>query len=202
MQTTLVRAGMLVILLALPVLVFLGLRFFGTNHYRLPYYLPATDADGRVQLNGEDTLFRQLDRTYYAGVAMSDTPSDRMYLVHVLDSTCAESCERVLAQAARIQALATSIEGLKVVTLIRRGITFGNTPTWEIKTLNDAELAQSILAIGFNEKQLGGQTIPLESKFLLIDRAGYLRGYYNALLPEDIDRAMAEIKVLDHEYKQ
>lgn len=193
---------MLVILLALPVLVFLGLQFFGTNHYRLPYYLPATDADGRVQLNGEDTLFRQLDPTYYMGVQKTGMSEDKMYLIHVLDSTCAESCEKVLAQAVRFQALASSIEGLTVVTLAKSGLTFSTTPTWEVKTLTNEELAQSSQALGFNEKPLGGQTIPLESKFLLIDRAGYLRGYYNALLPEDVDRAMAEIKVLDHEYKQ
>ncbi|GAB4395735.1 MAG: hypothetical protein OHK0053_06030 [Microscillaceae bacterium] len=39
-------------------------------------------------------------------------------------------------------------------------------------------------------------------KFILVDKEGRIRGYYNGTEREDVDRLILEIKILLHEYKQ
>jgi protein SCO1/2 len=42
----------------------------------------------------------------------------------------------------------------------------------------------------------------LETKLVLIDADGHIRGYYNASDLEETNRLMAEIKILDYEKKR
>ena len=41
----------------------------------------------------------------------------------------------------------------------------------------------------------------IESRLMLIDSKGYTRGFYNGTDPEEIDRLMAELKILNYEKK-
>ena len=192
---------MLLLLLALPAFVFLILKQFGTNHFRLPYYLPLTDQEGIPRLSGRDTLYTQLDLNLLD--VKADSASLHLYLVHAVRMPCADSCEKVLAQAARLYSLSSTIKGLRLISLAEKGVfDSARSERWIIKEMINEELNKKIAALRFEEKLLGGQTIPLKAKFLLLDHKGFIRGYYNALSPEDIDRAMAEIKVLEYEYKQ
>lgn len=46
------------------------------------------------------------------------------------------------------------------------------------------------------------KTIPYYYQFILIDKQGYIRGKYEANNPEDVDRLIAEIKILRDIYKK
>lgn len=51
------KAGVLIFVLVLPVFIILFLNLFAENHFLLPYLLPKLEADGRVKMNGKDTVF-------------------------------------------------------------------------------------------------------------------------------------------------
>ena len=47
-------------LLLVPVLVFLLLKGFGTNHYNLRYYFPVVTYEGEALVQNGDTVFRKI----------------------------------------------------------------------------------------------------------------------------------------------
>lgn len=51
------KAGVLIFVLVLPVFIILFLNLFAENHFSLPYLMPALEADGRVKMDGKDTVF-------------------------------------------------------------------------------------------------------------------------------------------------
>ncbi len=42
------KAGLLIVTLVIPALVFTFLKFFATNHYDLQHYFPITDTSGKI----------------------------------------------------------------------------------------------------------------------------------------------------------
>lgn len=52
------------------------------------------------------------------------------------------------------------------------------------------------------KKNKPAKTIPYYEQFMLIDKQGYVRGRYDATDPTEIDRLLAEIKILQDIYKK
>ena len=56
-----IKTGLLIIVLVVPVLIFLFLQGYTTNHFDLPYYVPLRDSvTNEVIVNNGDTAYYQL----------------------------------------------------------------------------------------------------------------------------------------------
>ena len=52
------------------------------------------------------------------------------------------------------------------------------------------------------KKAKSAETIPYTEQFILVDKQGYIRGFYDGTDPEEVDRLMAEVKILLDIYKK
>ncbi|WP_159469213.1 hypothetical protein [Dyadobacter sp. 3J3] len=208
------KAGLLIVTLVIPALVFTFLKFFATNHYDLQHYFPVTDSSGKVEVNNGDTLFYKVPVIHLkntSGQLVSEEfGNGKVTVVGYLPENCLNTCEIVLAQVERVFALKETIPYLNVVTLSDKWAgkkdTYPeeiNTKGWKVLTGSDDELKK----VWDSELRLlteipGSKTNSLETKLVLIDAEGYIRGYYNASDSEETNRLMAEIKILDYEKKE
>ncbi|MFN4145036.1 MAG: hypothetical protein ACK4GN_04365 [Runella sp.] len=65
-----------------------------------------------------------------------------------------------------------------------------------------ANIAVSKYKVSPLKKTNSSETIPYARQFILIDKEGYIRGFYDGGDVEDVDRLMAEIKVLIDIYQK
>jgi len=193
------KAGLLILTLVTPALIFVFLKFFGTNHYVLPYYNPQSNRNGQIVVENGDTLFSKNSEIKLKSAKTSI--EDKLTVVNYLPEICEDSCLLMLAQLERINNLTTDIPDLAILTLTESGKQSSGYSDelgkgkWKVLPASNDE-ARNVL-----EKQLGLQTASFDNKLVLIDKQGYTRGFYNGADSEDADRLMAEIKILQYEYK-
>jgi protein SCO1 len=86
---------------------------------------------------------------------------------------------QLIQQFSRVEKLAS--DDVKVEALKGENVEKDATEIYKIKPLIKAKSAENIL---YNEQ------------FILIDKEGYTRGVYDGTDPEDVDRLLAELKIL------
>ncbi|TLU89854.1 hypothetical protein [Dyadobacter sediminis] len=108
----------------------------------------------------------------------------------------------MLAQIQRVNNLTIDIPDLVITTLADSAyMQHSDYPdelgkqNWKI-LLTGKEEATDVM-----EKLSGSCQDDLHNMLVLVDKDGYTRGYYKGADPEDSDRLMAEIKILQYEYK-
>ncbi|SDE73237.1 hypothetical protein SAMN04487996_106333 [Dyadobacter soli] len=190
------KAGLLIVTLVIPALIFALLKLFGTNHYDLPYFVTEKDGNGSVIVQNGDTLFHKVsaDCGIFGGVNLGD----RLTIAVRMPSKCGEPCERATDELQRIAALKAAIPELQILLIaadtVRRG-------EWQSVKVDSATIAGCFS----NEltdavKGSDGLNGPA-GQMVLIDGNKYVRGFYKAGDGEETDRLMAEIKILDYERK-
>jgi protein SCO1 len=195
------KAGLLIVTLVIPALIFLFLQLFGTNHYSLPYFNPAKGASGEILIQNGDTVYHKITESCVVGGSADF--AGKLTVISYLGRDCSDSCEIALAQLKRVAALSDKIPDLKVKTLTIAGNTAavhfgtGNQDSWEfIQTLEKNIKNCFDLTPG-----QGGQVFNDPTGVLLVDTESYIRGYYKGSDEKDMDRLMAEIKILEYERK-
>lgn len=199
--------------LAFPVLIFLFLKIFTTNHYDLPYYVPMIDSvRNEVVINEGDTVFYQLGDfrliTTSNETLTSNQLRGKMTVVSSIRISNVDGYEKVIGELVRINKLSESYPELMILTLIPEKGTIIETElekrkvvseSWKVVSVPDSTKQKYLDTIfHLSEKVAVPQTISLNNRLSLVDASGFIRGYYNALDPEDVDRLMAEIKILDY----
>lgn len=167
-----IKAGMLTLVLVLPALVILFLHGFAENHFQLPYLIPLTDSSGKVSMNGKDTLFYQVP----------NTDGDQIKIISFISKNASNQLKQ---QYSRVEKLASG-------DVILENIVGSETEREAIQTYRVSPLKK--------EKSL--ETIPYNEQFVLLDKKGYIRGFYDGTNPEDVDRLTAEVKILLDIYKK
>ncbi|TDB63663.1 hypothetical protein [Arundinibacter roseus] len=216
---TYIKTGLLVLTLAVPVLIFLFLKGFTTNHFDLPYFIPLKDSvTQQVTISEGDTVFYTLRDFSVKSIQSADTLStnnlvDRTVIVSILPDSCRNgsvSCKVVLDQLARLSALLPDYSSLVMLTLVDAEVDLGNVlslrkdneKNWRILSVQDSSLTYLQEKVFYlSGKGISGQTISSSFQFSLIDSKGYIRGYYDPLDPKEMDRLFAEIKVLEYSRK-
>ncbi len=200
------------ITLAFPVLFFLFLKLFASNHFDLPYFVPLRDATNNVVMKpGGDTAFYQIQDSSlptFGSTINAASLKGKTVLVSTLSSPCGDTCQKVLSQLVRLHALHQEYPSFIILTLIdkddsqlipslneRRQSDAG----WLVSALPDSTLRSAIQDVfRLNEKVPGLQTISPPARLSLMDGAGFIRGFYDTTDPEEIDRLMAEVRILEH----
>ncbi|WP_165903693.1 SCO family protein [Hymenobacter gummosus] len=207
----------------MPVLAFLFLFGFGTNHFALPTYYPvrvdSTQVGGKWQ---RDTVFHRVGN-FRLQDQRGQTVSQRdlsgsVYVASFFFATCPQVCPRLNTQLQRVQEKFRKEERLKLVSytvdpqhdsvavLADYGRQFGATPgKWFLLTgskdsINRLAVEQyKVLTPG--PSMLAGTVGLMHSqRLLLVDRDQHIRGMYDGLDPKEIDRLMTEIRILLYTY--
>lgn len=205
------KAGLLIITLVIPALIFTFLRFFATNHYSIPFYHPLTDTDGRIRMNGKDTMFYSVQKLNAVTIAGNDLPQHpfkgKLTVINYLPDSCQDSCQIIQSNLERIQSLVKEIKGLNMITIsdtttneLKVSPRYTGKSGWTMAKVNPEDLSMVLdETLKFQTKVPKAKTNSLESKLMLIDKDEHIRGYYNGYDPEEINRLMAEIKILNFE---
>lgn len=193
------KAGLLILTLVTPALIFVFLKYFGTNHYVLSYYNPQVNSNGEIIIENGDTLFSKISEIKLKSAKAN--VEDKITVISYLPANCTDSCLLMLAQLERVNNLATDIPDLVILSLTEdtkesSGLS-GEMGKGKWNVLQTSE-EEAIIAM---HEQLGLKTENFENKLVLIDKQGFTRGFYNGADSEDADRLMAEIKILQYEYK-
>lgn len=200
------KAGLLILLLAFPAFFFVFLKFFGTNHYDLPYFHPKLDSLGNAVLTDGDTVYYQLDD--FLGIRADDDSvsadilrnSINVFLFASEDAAETDklkgAIERLVGRLAgskhAIQYIVDS--RLASVSFPEANIVIDNNRT-EGSRLDWKQLFK------MDTKDGTGRTFSAGSSLILVDGQRRVRGYYDIQDAEELDRAIAEIKILEYQYE-
>jgi protein SCO1/2 len=209
------KAGILIALLMVPAFVFLFLKGFTTNHFDLPYFRPLTDSSGRFVLNNyADTVYKPVTGWHFTrneAILSEKDLRGKWVVVGNMYANCSDSCKQVLTNLKRVETLTVSMPGLLLVTLtdsrknVERSfkeLELSENKSWWILEGSSDEMASALESLYIDdEKNTVNQTISASQELVLLDEMGFVRGRYDGLDPEEIDRLMAEIKILEYNSK-
>ncbi len=209
-----IKTGLLIIVLVVPVLIFLFLQGYTTNHFDLPYYVPLRDSvTNEVIVKNGDTTFYQLENFSLAtfdsqSIITAAQLRGKITVISTIKGPCGEECEKVISKLTRIRALHESFPSLAVLTILRTQDTtllkkIADRPQggWLVAFLPEDVYKQVLQNVFHLDISDNTQTISGYKPFSLIDRKGYIRGYYNVREDEEIERLLAEIRVLEYNTK-
>lgn len=189
------KSAFLFLLIALPVLIFLFLKFFGRNEFTIPVYYQKGLGDSLT------TPCLDKSREQYV-VRNMEVDMGKINIVHFervdgpVLKTRLEELERVqdvFQNDADIE-LTTYLNGssisLKDITDYNKRIQFVDQ-FWKISQLDSADWA--------NLKYCGMAMTNLDNRVVLVDKQNRIRGYYNIIEREETDRLILELRILKTE---
>lgn len=192
------KAGMLIVLLALPAFFFLFLKLFGTNHYDLPYFHPVTDSAGQVRLNGADTVYYSIEGPlgldYQGDTVFADLLEGQVTFFLIPDRSPGETVRRKEAEARFIG----KFGGPDNVLFVGRKKkddhpdAFPETVRWVDDTAGSIPGWGEILKTDIP----GLRTFSKDISLVLVDGKRHIRGYYDLSDQDEFDRAVAEGRIL------
>lgn len=231
------KAGILTLMLVIPVLFFLWIRFGGVNHYTLPRYFPLRDSTtNQIQIinNGperswwepeQDTVFHTIPDFHLLNQDSVEVNRDlikgKIVVADFFFSRCPTICPKMSSQLNRIQdvflnypevlLVSHSIDPVHDTPSVLRAYAKryeAEANKWVFLTGDKSQIYQ--LAIkGYklavqddNAKTGSDETFTHDSKLVLVDKDGVIRGYYDAEDKEEIDRLILEIRVLQDIYNK
>ena len=216
---------MLGLLLLVPVLVFLFLSRFGTNHYALPLLLPDRVVSTRTA-GGEwqrDTVFHQIRPFRLLSSAGSEMSSVELnkgaYVAQFYESD--EASPLVARQLLRVQEKFRQDARVRVlsfvvnpgprpaVTLQQMAEQYGTVAGKWFFLTGPADTMRALLHDEYRydvpyQRTIKGHVVtalPAPGRLLLLDRNNRLRGVYDGRDGREIDRLLTEINVLLYTYE-
>lgn len=202
------KAAFLIALLLVPAFIFLFLKGFTTNHFDLPYFNPVRDARGSYVMNESgDTLYQNIGISGFRKNGHLLTREDfraKWVVLGLFPGQCEVPCKRVLSNLKRLNVITPSIPELIMVMAtdslpgLTEALANSDAKTWWIVAGSRSDLEGLGQAVNGVSVEAHTSGIGSGSELVLIDAAGFVRGRYNGMEPEEIDRLMAEIKILSY----
>jgi protein SCO1/2 len=216
-----IKAGILLIVLGVPVFVFIFLKVFGENKFDLPNYFPELDESGELKVvNGDTTFIKVPDFTLTdQSNEMVEYKKDKITVVSFFFSRCGTICPITNKNLLRVAETFKSNDFVQLLSLTvdpvydrpevlnkyanELGSNYNN---WRFLT-GDKKLIYDLAIKGMKlpvsdaseyDKNIVDidQTFIHSDKLLLIDSSGKIRGIYEGTNKSDIERLVVEIKVL------
>lgn len=219
-----IKAGILIAILVVPASIFLFLKFFGSNRFDLPYFMPQINEHGEALIQNGDTVFHQVPQ--FELIDQTNRPFDsetklkgKPYVVSFFFTRCGTICPVITRNQKLIQ---EAFKGNPNVQMVSISIDPKyDTPEVLSKYANDLGATPSMWSFLTGKKTyvydlaIKGYKLPVadasaydpsitdpdqtfihSEKLLLVDGQGYIRGIYDGTLKSEIKRAIVEIKVL------
>ncbi len=215
------KAGILIVTLGVPALVFLMFKFFGKNNFDLPYYFPVIDSNGEVKMSKGDTVFNQIPafslQDQAGKICKIDTGTIKV--VSFFFSRCGTICPTTNANIKRVAGLINEKQKVQFYSITVDPVydtpevllTYQKKqeflePNWTFLTgdkkyIYDLAIKRFKLPVADASEYDKGiknidETFIHSDKLLLIDKLGFIRGIYTGTDKFEIDRLGLEIKVL------
>lgn len=222
------KAGILIAILVIPAFIFIFLKLFGNNYYKLPYMMPEIDEHGQVLMKGADTVYHKIPDfvlTDQNGTQFSSQQTKgKIYVVNFFFTRCGTICPKLSSAMVRVQdVFADNPDVLMVSHSVDPNhdtpeVMAAYAKKYDAKTgkwfflTGDKKAVYDLAIKGYklpvadaseydkNIKNVDEMFIHSE-KMMLIDKEGYIRGIYDGTFNVDVERLLAEIKVLQEIYK-
>jgi protein SCO1/2 len=221
MQKKYFRAGILFLVLGVPVFVFLFLKFFGNNKFDLPHYFPELAENGEVKIVAGDTLFIKVPdfKLFDQDSIELSFNQGQIRVVGFFFSRCGTICPVTNKNILRVAENFKKSKDLQILSITvdpkydtphilkLYSQTFGfSGDNWKFLT-GDKKYIYDLCIKGFKlpvsdasqyDSKISNvdQTFIHSDRLLLIDKENHIRGIYEGTNVTDIDRLMVEIKVL------
>ena len=221
MQKKYFRAGILFLVLGVPVFVFLFLKFFGNNKFDLPHYFPELAENGEVKIVNGDTLFVKVPdfKLFDQDSIELSFKQGQIRVVGFFFSRCGTICPVTNKNLLRVAENFKKSKDLQILSITvdpkydspyilkLYSQTFGfSGDNWRFLT-GDKKYIYDLCIKGFKlpvsdasqyDSKISDvdQTFIHSDRLLLIDKENHIRGIYEGTNVTDIDRLMVEIKVL------
>lgn len=199
------RTGILLLLLALPVFIWLFLKFFGQNRYDVPVFYeqgaPLDDCSGGSQQPHAIPSF-SLQEVIDQRTATEDIFDNHISAVYFFSYPCDSLCFQVMEELARVQDVFERQHDVQIVSINENSTdpqrlealpkTFNRLPgQWKFLTGAGEEVA-NLMQCGFVLENNSKKDHPV----VLIDGKRRIRGYYSGTDAVEIDRLILEIRIL------
>ncbi|MFW5759437.1 MAG: hypothetical protein ACOCXH_00485 [Cyclobacteriaceae bacterium] len=202
------KAGLLVSLLAIPVLIYLFLQIFGQNYYSLPIYYQ----NNATSAPDDCTNFTEAQQVDWSNIqkysSQLNLNNEKITVFAAISDDCDQECQIKFNQASRLANNYVNQDSLQIVVVI---INEQSSDTSEIKKPTDLNNLKFVnlnveLWRQFSHCELllpysDISEVNINDQFVLLDGKSRIRGYYNGLSLEDIDRLTTEIRLLLYEYQ-
>ncbi|MEM9672471.1 MAG: hypothetical protein AAF992_07745 [Bacteroidota bacterium] len=199
------KIGMLLLLLAIPIFFVLFFELFSTSHYAVPiYYENGIDSLAACQSNRSTHRVKPLLTQNTADQQPRSHPfTDAVQVIYIPPARCESACITMLEELARIQGVLETQAPIQVILVANSGSPSlsllarkykPNQPDWLFLEGDEREYPSFLQC----ELVLPRGDIPLHETFVLVDRVGQIRGYYQGIDPSEVDRLIAEIRILEY----
>ncbi|UYZ59283.1 SCO family protein [Hymenobacter latericus] len=207
----------------MPVLAFLFLYSFGTNHFALRTFYPlrvdSTQVGGKWQ---RDTVFHRVGyfrlQNQSGQLVTAKNLEGNVYVASFFATNCADVCPRLNSQLQRVQekfrkeprlkllSFSVDPERDSVAALAKYAEQYGAIAgKWYFLTGAKDSVARLAME-SYKLADAGPATISSSGglvnspRLVLVDRDKHIRGVYDGLDPKDVDRLMTEIRILLYTY--
>jgi protein SCO1 len=191
------KAGILVVLLLIPVFIFLFLKVFGKNRYDLPYLHPV--AVNYTETGKPDTVFLRLRDTLFTSsgseIKFKFNTGEIKVVGFIKEEPILKELEAIQDEFIRNNNLVIySFADLDRERIAIHAQNYHVDPTkWKFFNPD-----QELDAIG---QYIKLRPEEIRKYLVLIDEKGFIRGNYKFSDPKEIERLILEIRILMHENK-
>ncbi len=216
------KTGLLIVLLVLPVFLFLFLRTFGENKYKLTIFYPqgvdSVKVDGKWKVDSVYHTITPFKFTNQNNKPISEKDvKGKIYVADFFFTRCGSICPKMSSQLTRVQNAFKDNQGINILSFsidpehdsVEVLKNYANQykaidGQWHFLTGTKDDIYK-LGVKGFKISVGDGKEVTPDyfhsSRLILIDREGRIRGYYNGVSRDDVDKLILEIKVLLQEYK-
>jgi protein SCO1 len=214
-MNSLYKAGILLVLLAVPVLIFVFLKSFGNNRYDLPVYYEEGVISSLENCNftsGPHTIPAFRFSSQNNELISEDILLNKITVVDFFFTSCPNICPVMSKQLSRVQEKFKDDERVNILSFTvdpehdTRDVLQSyaqkfeaNQGSWHFLT-GEKENIYSLARCGFLLPVEDGDGSPEDfihsEKFILVDGKKRIRGYYDGTDREDVDRLILEMNVL------
>jgi len=213
MESRIIKVGILIVLLVVPALVFIYLKTFGDNTLSLHYYLPETYSNGKIKIVEGDTLFYTVPdynlEYIYVDKSLLSSGDPKIKVLSFQDVNCDSLQPEINVNIGRLHETFKNDKSVSIVSIYASDkVAFETSLTelrydknnWSTAILKDELYIEVLSKANVKRKdfKLSDSCGNLDGHInvLLTDKQNKIRGIYNALDVNDIERLRLEIKVL------
>ena len=224
------KAGIVLVILLVPAFIITFLHLFGENHFSIPTYYPKIDSTtGKVIVVGKDTAFHQIPA--YELIDQTNAKFDgsklrgNVYVASFFFSRCGTICPKLSSALNRVQDIFIENEGIKFASYTvdprhdSANVLANYAKKYEAKkdkwffltgdkrTIYDLAIKGYFLpvsdAAAYDKNVKIDDAFIHSEKLILVDKKGQIRGYYDGTESKEVERLVAEIRVLlDNDEKE
>jgi protein SCO1/2 len=197
------KAGILLVTLAIPVFIWLFLKNFGQNQFDLPaYYVESIpEISGCDDLNAPHVIPDFSAQGSLPNGLSSALLTGQISVSYLLPDSCDESCTVVLEELANLQTLFAGEDQFQIVIFAgptheisdleeMRKKYLGNPATWKFVSMKEDSF-DALARCGYLLSEVAYQHV-----LILNDAERRIRGYYAGTQSAEVDRLKGELKIL------